>query len=94
VNDNFVCVSNRRISTVEETKKVMGETILVRDHVEVFDVDVHHYFEETYSKGKKTDHTMHNVCLDKTIDFYRDAFQSRNNTELEQVIVWTDNAPG
>jgi len=73
VNDNFVCVPNRHINTVEETKKVKGKSLLVRDNLEVFDVDVHHYFEETYPKGKKTVHAMHNICLDNTINFYRDA---------------------
>ena len=79
VNDNFVCVPNRHISTVKETKKLKGKSLLVRYNLEVFDVDVHHYFEETYPKGKKTVHAMHNICLDNTINFYRDAYRKRNN---------------
>ena len=67
--------------------------MLVSHDLEVFDVDVHHYFEETYSSGKKTDHAMHNVCLDNTISLYRKEFQKRYNRELKNVIVWTDNAP-
>ena len=81
VNDNFVCISNRRIATVEEKKKTKDKSVLVSYDLEVFDVDVHHYFEETYSSGKKTDHVMHNVCLDNTISLYRKEFQKRYNRE-------------
>ena len=51
VNDNVVCVSNRHVSTVEDTKKVKGKSVFVRDDLEIFDVDGYHYFEETYSKS-------------------------------------------
>ena len=69
VNDNFVCILNRRLCTIEEKEKIPNNTISVSNELQVFDVDVHHYFEETYTPGKKTDHNMHNVCLDNTISY-------------------------
>jgi len=69
VNDNFVCISNRRLCTIEEKEKNLNNTISVSNELQMFDVDVHHYFEETYTPGKKTDHDMHNVCLDNTISY-------------------------
>ena len=90
VNDNFVCVYNRRICPVKEEK----EGVEIQTEVTVFDVDVHYFFAETLSKGKKTDHAMHNVCLDHLIEMYRASFQQRFGTDvLRHVVVWTDNAP-
>jgi hypothetical protein len=93
VNDNFVCISNRRKCTIEEEKKINGKSVMIADDFHLYDVDVHHFFEETFSPGKKTDHAMHNVCLDKIIELYRSEFRTRNNRELEKVRIWTDNAP-
>ena len=70
------------------------EGVEIQTEVTVFDVDVHHFFAETLSKGKKTDHAMHNVCLDHLIEMYRASFQQRFGTDvLRHVVVWTDNAP-
>ena len=44
INDNFVVVYNREIV------KEVGEK---KKDIETFDVDVHHFFAETISKGKK-----------------------------------------
>ena len=93
VNDNFVCISNRHQCTIEEKEKNLNNTIEVSNEILVFDADVHPYFEETYTPGKKTDHAMHNICLDNTISYYKEEFKRRNNCELESIIVWTDNAP-
>lgn len=48
--DNMVCISNRRIASVTKKEKNDSETEL---SLEVFDIDVHHFFAETIEKGKK-----------------------------------------
>ena len=45
------------------------------EYVEVFTIDVHHFFAVTFSKGKKNDHAMHNVALDNLFEYYREAFR-------------------
>ena len=56
--DNFVCLYNRWNVQVEDNEK--GE----QENVKVQTVDVHHYLAESLTKGKKSDHAMHNQCLD------------------------------
>ena len=58
VNDNFVCISNCRKYTIEEEKKINGKSVMIAEDLQLYDVDVHRFFEETFSPGKKTDHTM------------------------------------
>ena len=48
INDSFVVIYNRETVQVGELRK----------DIETFDVDVHHFFAETISKGKKNDHAM------------------------------------
>ena len=94
VNDNFVCIYNRRTTTVKDKKKdENGEDIESDDTIEIFTVDVHHFFAETISKGKKNDHQMHNTCFDEIIRRYKHTFAETLGVPLEHVIIWTDNAP-
>ena len=48
INNNFVVIYNQRIVKVKEKD---SET---ENNMEIFNVDVHHFFAETLSKGKKT----------------------------------------
>ena len=81
VDDVFVVLSNRR--EVEVCTKE-GST----EKVVVFDVDVHHFFAETFTKGKKNDHAMHLTCLYRLVEHLRD-----KNPDLDHITVWSDNAP-
>ena len=98
VNDNFVVLHNRRIVKVrdiEARKKKKDNEVEMQindEEIVICTVDVHHFFAETISKGKKNDHAMHNICLDAIIRRYQGIFAGRGDT-LEHVIVWTDNAP-
>jgi hypothetical protein len=78
---------------LNETKELDGYVVNVDGEFMVCDVDVHHFFEETFTAGKKTDHAMHNACLDHMIKLYEKQFRERLGCELKNVIVWTDNAP-
>ena len=85
VLDNFVCLYKRRKAKVKEKDK--------EEEVEIFTCDVHHFFADTISAGKKSDHVMHNTCFDVVIPFYERHFKEELGTKLEVVKVWTDNAP-
>ena len=87
INDNFVVIYNQRIVKVKEKD---SET---ENNMEIFNVDVHHFFAETLSKGKKNDHAMHHVSLDALIKHYQTIFPMVTGEELKHVKVWTDNAP-
>ena len=50
---NFVVISNRRFVPVEESIIEAGVKLTSEEEVRVFDVDVHHFFAETISSGKK-----------------------------------------
>ena len=65
----------------------------MRKDIEIFDVDVHHFFVETIFKGKEINHAIHNLSLDAVIKHYEQIFKDRFNRELKHIIVWTDNAP-
>jgi len=94
VNDNFVCIYNRRTTTVKDKKKgENGEEVETEDSIEIFTVDVHHFFGETISKGKKNDHAMHNVGFDDLTNTYKQIFIDKMGVPLENIIIWTDNAP-
>ena len=99
INDNFVCVFNRRNVDVKEmskkkSKKSDGEAMSNEmETIEIFTIDVHHLFAETISKGKKNDHAMHNVSLDALITQHQRIFPEAVGVPLAHVIVWTDNAP-
>jgi len=88
---NFVVIWNRRIAKVKEKDENGVITEEERD-IQIWTVDVHHFFAETFSKGKKSDHAMHNRCLKAIIAHYKALLQSHGIT-LRQVIIWTDNAP-
>lgn len=90
---NFVVIWNRRIAKVKEKDKDENGDVTeeVKD-IQIWTVDVHHFFAETLSKGKKSDHAMHNCCLRAIIAYYQSLLQSRGIT-LKHVIIWTDNAP-
>ena len=95
VNDNFVCIYNRRIITLKQNRKRSKIEILEVNEWEdltIWTCDVHHFFAETFSKGKKNDHQMHNVCLDALIKQYIAVFDELG-TPLENITIWTDNAP-
>lgn len=92
INDNFICVYNRRSVNVVEKKKVAKEIIEISEEIEIFTTDVHHFFAETMSKGKKNDHAMHNACFDALIRHYKGVFVEMGS-ELRLVIFYTDNAP-
>ena len=64
INDNFVVVYNREIVPVNE------QGCDITKNIETFEVDVHHFFTETVSKGKKNDHHMHNISLDALVKHY------------------------
>ena len=88
-------VYNRRTVKLKERKKRKVVEILSEDEQEdltIWTCDVHHFFAETISKGKKNDHVMHNTSLDGLIREYVEVFERLGNT-LEVVIVWSDNAP-
>lgn len=87
VIDNFVCLYGREDVTVTDKENGHTETVVV------FTVDVHHFLAETFSKGKKNDHAMHNACLDALIKHYKSVWVERFGVELRVVIVRTDNAP-
>ena len=93
VNDNFVCISNRRIARYKIKDKDKNGVVVEKDEEqEIFTCDVYHFFAETFSKGKKNDHAMHNACLDRIIEEYKVIFEEEG-TPLDHVVVWTDNAP-
>jgi len=89
-----VVVADKSSRVVKE-KSVMNncEFVSINDTVQIFTVDVYHFFAETISKGKKNDHAMHNICLDKLVEIYKVIFREELNVELKVIIVWTDNAP-
>ncbi|MGB2447348.1 MAG: hypothetical protein ACPICB_06430, partial [Candidatus Poseidoniaceae archaeon] len=94
VNANFVVVYDRRMVPLKgKQKDENGSEVDVEEDIEVFTIDVHHFFAESISKGKKNDHAMHNVCLDAIIKRYKSIFRDELGVELEHVIFWTDNAP-
>eukprot|EP00956_Cyclotella_meneghiniana_P028855 scaffold68305_cov22-Cyclotella_meneghiniana.AAC.1 len=95
VNDNFVVVYNKRTVKLKERKKRKHIEVLNEDEQEdltIWTCDVHHFFAESMSKGKKNDHAMHNTSLDAVIKKYAEVFETLGN-KLEVVIVWSDNAP-
>ena len=53
VNDNFVCISNRRKCTIEEEKKTNGKSVMITEALQLYDVDVHHFFEEPSLRGRR-----------------------------------------
>jgi hypothetical protein len=63
-----------------------------RETFTIWTCEVHHFFAETISKGKKNDHVMHNTSLDAIIEHYKPIFDQLG-TPLEVIIVWSDNAP-
>ena len=85
---NFVVISNRRFVPVEESIIDSGVKLTSEEEVRVFDVDVHHFFAETISPGKKNDYQMHNACLDEIVKVYKTKIKT-----LKEVIYRTDNAP-
>ena len=93
INDNFVCINNRRVSEAKVKQKENGEESVTTEQVTLFAVNVHHFFAETISKDKKTDHAMHNCDLDAIIKKYRTKFEEEMGCQLRTVILWTDNAP-
>jgi len=95
VNDNFVCIYNRRKVKVKEKDDEGNILDDEEKEITVFTCDVHHFFAETISSGKKNDHQMHNVALDAIIQHYKELFaESDFADELRHVIYWSDNAPG
>ena len=95
VNDNFVCMYNKRqVVTKNKMKKNEVEAGVGEKSIRIFTVDVHHFFAETISKGKKADHVMHNIALDAIINHYKAVFETEMGTTLKFVRTWTDNAPG
>jgi len=44
VNDNFVCILNRRKCTIEEEKKINGKSVMKTEDLQLYDVDLHHFF--------------------------------------------------
>ena len=94
INDNFVCIYNRRSVGVKEKSGTNDcEFVSINDTVQIFTVDVYHFFAETISKGKNKVHAMHNICLNKLVEMYKVIFREKLNVELKFIIVWTDNAP-
>ena len=68
VNDNFVCISNRRKAIyTEKRKEDNGDVSENEESKEIFTCDVFHIIAETLSKVKKNDHQMHNVALDEIV---------------------------
>lgn len=91
---NFVVLSVKRVVTVVGKKKnELGEEEDVEEEVTISNVDVIHFFAETFEKGKKNDHCMHNTCLDEIIRKYRVKLKQKYGIDLKYVIIWTDNAP-
>ncbi len=90
---NFVVLWNKREIVARGKKKDKnGNEVEFTEPVTISNVDVVHFFAETFEKGKKNDHQMHNVCLDEIIRKYR-ARLRKAGVELRHVIIWTDNAP-
>jgi hypothetical protein len=90
---NFVILWNKRDVKAKGKKKGKnGEEMEFEEKVTISNVDVVHFFAETFEKGKKNDHVMHNACLDEIIRKYRAKLRERGD-ELKHVIIWTDNAP-
>ena len=90
-----MCIYNRRNVTLKERKRRINiEKLNVADweDVTIWSCDVHHFFAETISKGKKNDHQMHLTCLRALIKEYIQIFDELGHP-LECIIIWTDNAP-
>ena len=83
VSCNAVVLSKRRKVTVNRPLEDGG---VDSEDVIVFDVSYIHFLAETLTKGKKADHAMHKVCLDKIID-------NMKTKGIKKFIYWTDNAP-
>ena len=81
VNGKVVCRYNRRTVKVKD-KDDEGEP---SEEVQIHTVDVHHFFAETISKGKKTDHAMHNICIDAIITRYKSLFQDAFSVTLDHL---------
>jgi len=92
-NANFVCIWNRREVSYTESKKDGDVVMETNETTQIFTVDVHHFFAETFSKGKGGNHAMHNACIDKLITHYKKRFMEELGIPLTSVIYWTDNAP-
>ena len=89
VNDNFVCLHRPRTVRVKgKEKNENGDEVETSEDIKIFETNVHHFFAETYSKGKKTDHPMHNICLDAIVKHYRQIIPG-----LKRIILYSDNAP-
>ena len=93
VNDNFVCLYNRRKATITEKRMENDVEIEVDEELLIFTVTVHHFFAETISKGKKSDHSMHNTCFDGILKMYKLVIPNTVGVPLHRVKCWTDNAP-
>ena len=76
---------------MKETSKVDGKEAVTEKELDICNVDVHHFFAETISKGKKSNHTVYNTALDTIINLYKT--NGKLSVPLKHVIVWTDNAP-
>jgi sentrin-specific protease 1 len=91
--DNFVILWNKRVVKVTGKKKdESGVEVDIEEEVTISNVDIVHFFAETFEKGKKNDHAMHNTCLDYIICKYRAKLRELG-IELIRVLLWTDNAP-
>ena len=71
VNDNFVVIHNRRlvkVSDIETRKKKKANEVEMQineEEIMIFTVDVHHFFAETISKGKKKSNHKQILNIDK-----------------------------
>ena len=63
------------------------------ENIETFEVDMHHFFAETISKGKENDHHMHTILLDALVKHYWRIFREKMNMELNHILLWMDNVP-
>lgn len=88
----YAIIWNGRMVNVQKSKKDDGVETIETKELEVFTIDVHHFFAKTIEKGKKNDHVMHNTCLDAIISLYKEKF-ALAGLILKKVIVWTDNPP-
>ena len=92
INDNFVCIYNRQKVDIKGGSKNDVE-VEIDDRIQIFTVDVHHFFAEKIYTGKKNDHAMHDVSMNAIINYYWKIVLQDLGTELKHVIVWTNNVP-
>ena len=67
LNDNFVYIYNRQKVGIKGKRRKNDVEVEIGDKIQIFTVDVHHFFAKTISKGRENNYAMHNVSMDAII---------------------------